>query len=39
MTTRTNHLVLLEGLQSANGWNTLTNEEMVRVKKLYEGEK
>ena len=39
MTTRTNHQILLEGLQSANGWNTLTNEEMERVKKLYEGEK
>ena len=39
MTTRTNHLNLLEGLQSANGWNVLTNEEMERVKKLYEKEK
>ena len=39
MTTRTNHLVLYEGLQSTNGWNVLTNEEMECVKKLYEGEK
>jgi len=39
MTTRTNHLTLLEGLRSTNGWNVLTNEEMKRIKKLYEREK
>ena len=37
--TRTNHLTLLEGLQSTNGWNALTNDEMDRVKKWYEKEK
>ena len=39
MTTRTNHLTLLDGLEHTKGWNVLTNEEMERIKKLYEGEK
>lgn len=39
MTTRTNHLILYNVLESTNRWNVLTNEEMERVKKLYDGEK
>ena len=37
--TRTNHLILLKGLETTNGWNVLTNEEMERVKKLHTREK
>ena len=39
MTTRTNHLNLYAGLETTNGWNVLTSEEMERVKKLCEREK